>query len=223
MSDMGYPGFASFPVKTVANSYLHLVGNFKDQINVCILLSKQLKSNFPTYYKRVLNCLSEDNVELYFNSYRKNRHTELPNSYYYLDEIPIDWQSYYDLEQQQFEFIEFIFSDEKDISKALFFMNDLIIAHRTEVNKGSVYYLSPFAYMRAYREVECDLLDQVIFHLLKKPMSFCDLLSQLKSKFDEEEVNNDFQKYFNLILLRVKSACLSNVILISMIDQTGIT
>jgi hypothetical protein len=213
VTNMNYAELINFPGLSKQSNYLHIVGNYKKSIDICIQLAKQLRQNYPNHYYNIINKCNEAGIDLFFNCYNKKGLSKLTGNFGYDDSIKVNWVELYEIERQQQDKLETLFCNKVDLSLTLFQTNKQASSFSNKQKDGteSIYCKVPVSLLLAFKELQLDELDEIIYQLLDSPQNVTNIYNEIKLLFDEEEIKGDESSLLELINLKLKNGCISNL------------
>lgn len=215
VTDMTYKHLVNFADVPYQNHYVHLVSSYKKSVEVCLLMAKRLRQDYPDYYERIIAQCKKQRVSLLLNCYRtkKSPKEALPEQFKYNTKPKVNWKQLYEAEKEQHQMLELAFCDPAAFEKAAFETAKSITIELKAGKDGqpAIFYHTPYSYLKAFKETEGDELDQAIIELLKGPKKFSELCFELKQFFDEDEMKNEQEAFMELIKLKLKNGCVTNL------------
>jgi len=214
-TDMTYKESFNFLDVPYRTKYIHMVGSYKKSVDACILLAKRLKQNYPVYYYEIINKCKSSGIIPFFNCYRDKRMplNTLSGEYSYV-QTRVNWPELYAAQNKQQALIEVTFNTLTNLNASYFQTNKQVSQSQFLEVDGSekkIYCEAPYSYLKAFKKIECDELDNVLIKLLRQPQSFKNLCYQLQKLFNEEEMKNEKDAFIELIKLKLKNGCASNL------------
>ena len=186
ISDMTYAGYANFSEVPFNNRFIHLMGAFKKNHEVCYMLARRLRLSHPAWYYRIIRELRKSGVALFLS---------------YYDGASDDWAAIYQQEKAQYRRIDSAFSTGEGLRRARFRVNSLLAP------AGQAAYVLPFSYTLSHNEIKCDELDEVLISILRKPCPFDELLAAAGEYFEGSDLEGERESFVRLILLKLKRGC----------------
>lgn len=219
ITDMSYKGFANFPGMSGINNYLHLVNTYKSNLKSCLLLARQLRAEHPHFYYRVIRCCQHALIPLKLSIYDKeivsgpswevSSNLTDPSSVYWI----------YQYQQQKLQEQQFnrVFANPYIPHQTCFQFNPSVEVKLKDEQHGvtSQYFRIPNSLIKDYDELITDEIDQVLVASMTSPKTILQLYKDLLPYFDDEDIVNNSDALSDLIALKLKNGCVSNIYLIS--------
>ncbi len=223
-----YEGFANFLEVPYQTKFIHMLGDYKRVEEVCVMLAKRLRQDYPEYYYRIIDECKKAGISPWFNCYSlydiNLKKFNLRSENLVLNQEAIsqkssfnyNWKDLYEVEKNQHIQMEQAFSSFSELFPAVFVKEKQIKIYVEETiqpdeDEIKAICQAPDCYKLGERQFPCDDLDLVLLELLTAPKTFEDLLHSLKDYFDEEEINSDPTTFYELISLRLKTGCSNNM------------
>lgn len=211
ITDMTYTNSFNMSEVPYQTKYIHMVGDYKTNIEANILLAKRLRQNYPDYYYHIISQCKDSGIIPFFNYYKDSKTGyHLPENHSF-SEKNINWDKLYKTEQEQQQLLEQTFNHLDNLNNSCFQINKLISKPTSQPSNSKTYYKVPSVYLMAFKEIECEEFDEALIELLKHPISFKSLFNKVKQWFDRDEVDNEEDTLFELIRLKLRNGCVSNL------------
>jgi len=215
VTDMTYKHLVNFADVPYQNHYVHLVSSYKKSMEVCLLMAKRLRQDYPDDYERIIAKCKKHRVNLSLNCYRtkKSPQESLPEHFKYNTKPKVNWKQLYETEKEQHQMLELKFCDPAAFEQAAFETAKGITMELKAGKDGQpgLFYRTPYSYLKAFKETAGDELDQAIIELLKGPKKYKELCFELKQFFDEDEMKDEQEAFMELIKLKLKNGCIANL------------
>lgn len=213
VTNMTYSKLVRFPGEEYENSYLHIVGKHKENIDICVKMAKQLRRNYPDFYSRIINACQVSGTGLILSSKNVSTFPKLSENYIYKGYRKINWSKLYDNEIIQQNLLENVFGSLSGYKNIKFKTSSLLSKLRQQVRNGTEVFTRqvPCSMLRAYKTVELDVIDEAMIKVLRTPQTYDDLCRNLGSLFDESELRENPKAFFRLIFLKLKNGCIEKI------------
>ncbi|HTH82122.1 MAG TPA: DUF6734 family protein [Mucilaginibacter sp.] len=218
VTDITYKELLNFFEVPYQTKYIHMAGSYKNSNEACVLLAKRLRQSYPDFYYNIIDKCKKAGIKPFFNYYRENEcptdNMQMPEGYSFNKTSQINWARVYEIESEQHSMIENTFNDISNLTGSYFQTNQYLL--RTSVSTTNddekISYEVPHSYMKAYKKLECDDLDDMLIELLQVPKSFKEIYNELECAIDED-VKGKEEILTKLIELKLKNGCISNLYL----------
>lgn len=203
VNDMTYPGFAEFSGIPHTTKFIHLMGAFKRDPEVSLMLARRLRQSHPEYYAQVLEAGKQKNIAPFFNYDEANAHS--PGT------APADyWQKIHQEEKHQGDAVDLTFG-QPGLEGAQFQLNPRVKLAASTAHGGSSACYVPCPFRRAWIPIACDALDRLLVRCLKRPRSIGELAKQIAPYFDDHEPGDHHPSLRRLLGLRLRRGCHLNL------------
>jgi hypothetical protein len=212
-TDPFYPNFADFQKVPYGTSFVHAVGDYKRQEVVARHLSYRLRQDYPANYYHILRVCQESGVMLHNPVYTTptllpNKHTDA-----YFERLEFDYQSFdckdiryfYGKSMAVYRDVERLYGlpFENILQQQIVLSNDVTITEETEPTLKQTLKLVNLQSLQ-YEEHLLDNLDMVLYDAFLAPKPINEAITEVSQYFPKEEIENDYAKFQNLVLDRIK-------------------
>ncbi|ASU33380.1 DUF6734 family protein [Mucilaginibacter xinganensis] len=197
VTDMTYPGFADFMNVAGDIKYIHLMGEFKRNVDCCFMLASRLRHDYPGYYYRVIDECKKAGFTLYLTCYNNE-----------INGNSAAWLRLYEHEKKQYANVEYLFRNNR-LQYAKFKRNKFLKIANSD--SGIVSYHVPLSYRMEFKQVEADQLDGILIDLMRIGRTFAELLNFITECFDEGDTTQGRADISKLLSLKLRAGLYGNL------------
>jgi hypothetical protein len=209
--DLSFEGFADFQKIPYKKKFIHLLGLYKRDEHTCLMLARRLRNDYPEYYYRVLEECKKAKVSLYLDYYNEpsvkfNKHNNIGMKNNHLSY----WDNLYEDEKKSFVVLDKVFSNFDILFRTKFKSNFRIKNVNNSLNEN-ISIAIPYSLLKKIRNIELDILDQLIYKQINAHNTFQKIVENLKIHFKADEIESDYLTYINFLATRIRAGCEENL------------